>query len=401
MAGWREKLGPASFRGVPFFVNTTDRSGGRRLVVHEYPQKDEPYSEDLGRKTRELSVEGFVIGEEYIADRDALIEALEKEGPGELVHPLHGVLLVSVPDYRESESDREGGAARFSIQFVRTSAQPAQPTARPDATAKVKASAAAAKTSVGVEFLARYSPGVHLTSIGSSLRSATLAIDNILGTIAMEKQALATLKRQAESLSGSAAALAEEPVDMLADLVAVFEALGAGLAVAEVADASGANPSAKVLGLESFDPGVRPPATTANRLQEQTNFDATQRLIQRIAIIQAAELAILQKFLTYEQAVETREAITDLLDEQAETAADDTYPALLQLRADLVRAIPGDASELARLASHTPAVTVPSLALAYSLYGSLDQEADLLARNRVENPGMIVGGTALEVLSHG
>ena len=52
---WREKLRPASFRGVPFKVVDDKTPVGRRVVVHEYPRRDSSYPEDNGKKTRMLS----------------------------------------------------------------------------------------------------------------------------------------------------------------------------------------------------------------------------------------------------------------------------------------------------------------------------------------------------------
>ncbi len=71
----------------------------------------------------------------------------------------------------------------------------------------------------------------------------------------------------------------------------------------------------------------------------------------------------------------------------------------MQLRADLVKAIPGTALEQARLIRFTPLVTLPSLVLAHNLYGDLSREADLLARNRIQNPAFVTGGVELEILS--
>ena len=49
-----EQLQKASFRGVPFEVTSASLTAGRRTVVHEYPQRDKPYVEDLGRASRKL-----------------------------------------------------------------------------------------------------------------------------------------------------------------------------------------------------------------------------------------------------------------------------------------------------------------------------------------------------------
>ena len=42
-------LREASFKGAPFHVEETGGQFGRRTVLHEYPFRDLPYGEDLGR----------------------------------------------------------------------------------------------------------------------------------------------------------------------------------------------------------------------------------------------------------------------------------------------------------------------------------------------------------------
>ena len=126
--GWREEqrrvahpngmaVG-ASFRGVPFRTTDSDTGVGRRNEVHEYPMRDLPYADDLGR-AREFQVNGYVVGENYLQERDALIEALEAYGPGELIHPKYGMLnVVVLGRVSIRESHTEGGIARFAITFA-------------------------------------------------------------------------------------------------------------------------------------------------------------------------------------------------------------------------------------------------------------------------------------------
>ncbi|WP_270796216.1 DNA circularization N-terminal domain-containing protein [Aeromonas sp. QDB11] len=80
-----DRLQPASFRGVAFKVDSDDLQVGRRTVLHEYPGRDTPSVEDLGRETREYAISAYLIGHDFIAERDRLIEALEQAGPGDLV----------------------------------------------------------------------------------------------------------------------------------------------------------------------------------------------------------------------------------------------------------------------------------------------------------------------------
>jgi prophage DNA circulation protein len=102
---------------------------------------------------------------------------------------------------------------------------------------------------------------------------------------------------------------------------------------------------------------------------------------------------------TYDAAVSVRDDLAAKIDEQAQAADDDTFAALAQLRADLVRSVPGEERDLPRLVRHTPEYTVPSLVLAHRLYGSLERESDLVTRNRIPRPGFILGGVGLEVLA--
>ena len=116
---WRDNLVQASFRGVRFSVDETEAPiAGRRVAVHEYPGRDQPFVEDMGRVTKRWTIEAFVLGEDYDVTRDELIEASDMPGPGELVHPYLGSLQVFCTACSLTERTREGRMARFSLSFV-------------------------------------------------------------------------------------------------------------------------------------------------------------------------------------------------------------------------------------------------------------------------------------------
>lgn len=382
---WKDGFGPASFRGVKFFAKSNERSGGRRTAIHEYPFQDVPFAEDLGRKRRGFAVEGYVIGDDYLAARDDLLDALEDEGPGPLVHPLLGTRTVIVDEFRVHESNEEGGMASFSIQFIETPTQPGQPTAAPDATGLLASSSTGALSASQIEFLSTYNPNRLMSSLSLMVGIATGAVNSVIATASMDAQALATLKSQIATLSADTESLLNDPAALWDALTEIFGSL----------------PFAGLTTIYGFDPGVAPPSTTPDEIQAQTNFFALQRAIQRQALVQAATLLPAHPFKSYEEAVTARDSIADLIDDQAENAADDAYPALVQLRADIVKAVPGSDSDLSHLITHTPTTTVCSLVLAHQLYGSVDLEQDLLDRNGVSNPCFVPGGEPLEVLSDG
>jgi prophage DNA circulation protein len=118
MSIWRDNLRPASFRGVEFKVSSGARSSGRRGIEFEYPKRDDPYFEDLGRIARRWSVTGYVIGSDYQRQADALCTALEAIDPGTLVHPTMGTMRVVCQPYTRTEKKTEGGYAEFDMVFV-------------------------------------------------------------------------------------------------------------------------------------------------------------------------------------------------------------------------------------------------------------------------------------------
>lgn len=119
-----DELQPASFRGVPFGVLGGEGRFGRRVAIHEYPNRDKPYPEDLGRSTRRIGVVGFLVedsvvygGGSVIAQRDRMVAAAEQAGPGILVHPTYGELRVVVPDGGLGVSERWDTGRYFELSF--------------------------------------------------------------------------------------------------------------------------------------------------------------------------------------------------------------------------------------------------------------------------------------------
>lgn len=129
---FRDAWVPASFRSAPFFVEATSRDNGRRIITHEFPKKEVPYSEDMGRKAKTFTIRAYCItypetldgqnGALYNIDyrvvRDNLIIALEAPGPATLVMSTLPAENVVVTRYRLTEEDRFGGYCTFDIEFA-------------------------------------------------------------------------------------------------------------------------------------------------------------------------------------------------------------------------------------------------------------------------------------------
>lgn len=121
---------PASWRGKIFHVESGNRTSGRRVVTHEYPKRDLPYGEDMGRHARRLQFSGYLIYRPgnpvyvYTSQRDALMEALEQPGNGDLIHPVFArtPMQALCERYSMSETREKGGFTQFDMSFVEAGA---------------------------------------------------------------------------------------------------------------------------------------------------------------------------------------------------------------------------------------------------------------------------------------
>jgi prophage DNA circulation protein len=142
---WRDALVPAAFDGNEFFVDTGGPEGGRRLVVHQFPKKDVPYTEDMGRRAMEFTVRGYCIQSsrkpDYRPARDALQQRLDAGGAGDLQLPTMRPMKVACMRYRLIEEERLGGYCVFDMQFVEQGAAPFKPSASPQQQLAQKATA--------------------------------------------------------------------------------------------------------------------------------------------------------------------------------------------------------------------------------------------------------------------
>jgi hypothetical protein len=118
---WRSRYQEAAFRNVQFFVETDARQGGRRVAMHEYPKRNTPYAEDMGRKAQRFLVQGYLIGKNYWDQKNLLITALEKDGPGLLRLPLPYLMQdvkVMVSAYTVTEAREKGGYCQVEMDFI-------------------------------------------------------------------------------------------------------------------------------------------------------------------------------------------------------------------------------------------------------------------------------------------
>ena len=393
---WRDDLLPGSFRGIPFVMRSAGGEFGRRVSLHEYPLQDKPFAEDLGKKARKLNVEAILIGDDYDVQRDAMIDAIEKPGTGELVHPRFGNMMVTVIQFRVRETSREGGMATLTMEFVE-SGDLVFPASASDTSAQVD-DAADAATEVALDdfgnsFSVDKQPGWVGAAAIEQLTGLVDDIRNINGQINTALEPLSIASQQFDAFG-----------DQLATLILAPRTLGSLIASTINSVVSvGTDIRAALSGYEQlgdFGLTAKPiPSTTPSRSAQAANQAAVQNLVKQSAAISAAKAASQLNFDSYNEAIAVRSARVAELDAIALDASFDLFNQVSALRAAVVNDITTRGGDLGRVIQHTPIATLPAVLIAYQLYGQASRDADLILRNRIRHPLFVGGGDALEVLS--
>lgn len=417
-----ENLRPASFRGVAFEVESHSESGGRRVELHEYPLRDTPYAEDLGKKAGKWQIEAFLVNGKsgYAERRDKLREALNASGPGTLIHPYLGELSVSVDGYSLKETTREGGYCTFSISFVEAG-QPVEPDVEKDTAANVLDKAEAAKEAATAGFLDEYMPLLEdleglAGKVPALLSEATAFLGTPLSILSRAQSAassvLALPDRLASRILGylgtirQLGGIATSGLKMNA-LTALLGKKSAGTASSWLVTSNGV--IAGIVGETSWPQagggsigGGTPSPETPGVVASTVANRAETPLIDLIAagsVIEAAIESADADYGTADDALASRDAVLEAIDEvQRANCSDAVFTALSELAAAVNEDLTTRGAELPKLGSATLSMSMPALAASYRLYGDVGQADAIVARNRIRHPGRVPGGVPLEVI---
>ena len=117
---WATDLHDASFRGVQFECTTTNDAVSKALAVKQAPYSNDATIEDVGNNPRNISINAVFSGDDYKTWLDALEAALLETGPGELIHPIYGIMQVNVVDYSVDHTAESVDACTVQIKFIQS-----------------------------------------------------------------------------------------------------------------------------------------------------------------------------------------------------------------------------------------------------------------------------------------
>lgn len=390
---WRDRLKPASFRGLPFLFEEDGREGGRRLVELAGPGIDGSDFQDMGRRGRALRVRAIIHGEDFDLAADAFEEALNHPDGGDLVLPTKGSSALLVEQYLRLESVREGaGIATFDIVF--REAPPAQ-RAQIDEGDLVEDRAAALEDAAGTAV----EDGVTSSAVPQWVRDATAGAVEAVGEVIdglrlLQAKQSEVLRLQSKVLGmiSTAAELATAPVTLAATVLdAVRQVRAAGM--------NGVDALYAYRQFFGMNPGLTGATSRLGVIADRNRLLVTH-LARAAAVAGAVRSGAEAEFESEEQAEDARGAIDAEIDALDDDADDSTYAALQDLRVELRRSVPRPDLRPPATFLVTPAGPVPALVLA-SRYLDDALAAERIARaNRIRNP-LFVPAVELRIVGRG
>lgn len=414
------RLQPASFRGVPFQVEGSSFEAGRRVQVHEYPQRDKPWAEDLGRATRSIALRAFLIGADYVEQANALLAAAEEAGPGTLVHPWFGSMEVSLRDPCRVDFDPGLGRAVVSLSFVEAG-ELEFPSGITSTQAQSQIAADQLSSAAAGSFGSAFSVADYAGFVSDAANGSFASAFGVAATLGGSFASLSGWASQLGGYAGQVSGLFAAPLALGQQVMDWFDmsAIVAGMAGTDLtagptyASAALVTPSTDALGSVvlgitgmagnggaggPLNAPVPAPGLTPARSQIVVNTAAINGLVRRALLAQAVGMSSVVDTTVQTDAHAVRDALCGALDLESLVADDASYEALQAARRAVYADLTQRSSNGARLITITPGETTPALVIAYDQYEDAARGDEIAVRNHINHPGF-VPATALQVLS--
>lgn len=401
---WRDRLQPASFRGVPFHVDRSSGTGGRNVVVHAYAGQDGYDTEDLGAKAVEQTISAFLLGPDYDTARSELLRAIEAEGAGTLIHPHDGTMSVRITNYTWNISTRQGGFCRFDLRFVKESRR--RPPAASNTAAALAVAAADTSAVAQTAFVEKFSVAGSADAVNQSatdiLGDALSAMRRVNGKVNAQVAAIQGVAADIDAIGNELSDLILAPATLISSAASVVSSLFGSFNTIKEAFNAYENLLAGFRINRQIQRTAANGVETATRARMADNQAAISDALVAVALVGMADLIAsgAQPFDSYDQAVSVRNALLDeLSDKAAGTGITwEEYNALSRLQSALHQRIDEVAPGLQRIEQVQVQRSIPALVLAHKVYGDARRAEELAARNGVNNPLFMPAGKNLEVL---
>ncbi|HBC6265384.1 TPA: DNA circularization N-terminal domain-containing protein [Citrobacter braakii] len=421
---WKDRLVDASFRGVPFKTEDESLTAGRRVETHEFVNRDKPYTEDLGKATSRPKFSAYVIGDDCYEQRDRLIEALNKPGPGTLIHPAYGEMSVCVDgEINVSSSSSEGRMVRFDLRFVEAG-ELTYPTSGTATANTLVSSCSALDDCISDNFDQFGMDGMPDFVQNGVIDSATDMLGYVSDKMAMVDSGISAAARL---MQGDISVLLPPPssgkgfVDHLqamwrsgnrlsgnaSDLFTMIKnfsgiSMGSDLAPRGVWKTDSKTTQSQKQQSNYVASAVRttaiseaayavttlpaPVVTTSEQSQQSTGWPS----VTHPELNNAPDEATVVDVPAWDDLVDIRDTLNTAIDKELSRTTDDRlFLALRRVKSDLNNDIKNRLIQTQKTVIRTPDEVTPALVLAATWFDNASRESDIVRRNAVAHPGFV------------
>lgn len=382
--GWKEQLRPASFRGVPFEVDSSNTSVGRKTAVHEIIDRAPDYVEDLGKGTRRYNLTAFVVEPNYKFKRDRLIKALEKPGDGQLTHPYYGNQTVKVVGMADiGESSREGGFASIRISFS-LSKPPQFPTQLLSTFSDLVDQVNGTLEAINVGFQSAF----------DLIAAPQYVVDSVVGTLGSGIDFIEQTKNQVSNafdfqddinfLRANLGSLIFDPEEMANKFIDLMRPR------ANLTSDESRTSTLENLKIENF---------ASTNVDQDPNELASVLFLQQAGIVAASESVTNINFENTTDAENFKQAVLAGIDNIITLSDIVDYDDFYNLRSAVILRIDDKSIGLPEIVKQINNITLPSLFIAFDFYENLNRTQEIETLNNVRHPGFMPGGVELDLIS--
>jgi prophage DNA circulation protein len=397
MSGFLPRMRPASFRGCRFYVEDAGGDYGFRWVDHQYPDRHTPYAEPLGRAQRVWPITGYTLGPLHRIARNALLQACERGGVGELIHPAIG--LVMAVNRRATWSEQREGIGRsiISLEFAEPGALE-EPTGTPNSEMLIEAAADELGVAAGAAMQSSFNVGNTLSYVAENagLDTQAMAVTlerhrvpadgyeqapavEAIDTLYQQGPALVydppQLRSRTETAFGTTSNTSD-PATVVIAMLNIANNYRAGALAHDIAAAYATDP-----------PGTEYPANE----RERRNQAAWQAYCRHQALREVGYAIPGAAITSQRQAERLRADITAAFDDAETVAAnagqDDLFIALIRLRAMIEANI--SSRNLPRMVVYNTLLSQNALVMAWSFYHDANRDLELVDAVHAINPAFM------------
>ena len=404
--GWRESLREASFDGIRFKVDTAEFVGGWNISTKDIPKKEkatkgnsdidkvfpklgksrESKTDETSLKPKVFNVIMYFVGENYLSERNAILNRFNQGGAGELILPTLGKVKCFIQDFTATFNNQEGGFETISCVFI----------SRPDEQQVI--------SSVDTE-----------TALSGGVLDSILSIGDSFGykVLGVADYVFDEAENIAEKLSGSVFDLvglgsANDKVSDYMLKIRSFEAdvatiirtptryyeeiteLVGGLSGIFDKPASAWEAQKKLF--DSFGSDFKPVnQTTPNRVAQANNQDSVEFTVKALSAVEMANAGAGVDFVSVEQSDLIKDQTIEALDSIALDVADsqqrqELYFAIVDVKDKFINQVEQASENLPQSRDISTQELEPSVVVAYDLYADEERSGEIVERNGVIHP---------------